>query len=136
MTDQSTVSNHPDGTRRPARRTKGATEADLRAAFQYRDDHNIGDTDGTYDQCHHSEPEKEAIERPRRGGPGSEHIGRLAHGRLVRRLGVGGLREQRLNCCLMTGGGAHVDGARRACLCLAADYADIAEILLGGRITD
>jgi hypothetical protein len=50
-------------------------------------------------------PEKEAAERPRRSGPGGEHVGRLAHVHLVRRLGVGGLREQRLHRRLMTGGG-------------------------------
>src|SRR5439155_18407651 len=35
-----------------------------------------------------------------------------------------------------TGGGAHVDRARRAGLLLAANDADIAEIRLGGRIPD
>src|SRR5258706_8564592 len=64
------------------RRTKGATEADLRAAFQNRYDHDVGDTDGTHDQCHHPEPEKEAVERPRRIGPGGERVGRLAYGQL------------------------------------------------------
>jgi hypothetical protein len=30
---------------------------------------NVGDTDGTHDRCHHPEPEKETVERPRRSGP-------------------------------------------------------------------
>jgi hypothetical protein len=52
------------------------------------------DADGTDDQCHRPEAEKEAVERARRGGPGGERVGRLADVHLVRCLGVGGLREQ------------------------------------------
>jgi len=82
------------------------------------------------------EPEEEAVERACGRGPCGEHVGRLAGGRLVGCLGVGGLREQRLHGGLVTGGGAAVDRAGRAGFLLAVDDADIAEILLGGRITD
>ena len=37
------------------RRAEGAPEADLRPAFQDRDDHDVGDTDGTHDEGHHAE---------------------------------------------------------------------------------
>ena len=118
------------------RRAEGATEADLRAAFQHRDDHDVGDADGTHDQRHDPEPEEEAVERPRRGGPGGEHVGRLADVDLVGCLGVGGRREQRLHRGDVVGVRAHVDGARRAGLLLALDEADVAEVPLGGRIAD
>ena len=35
------------------------------------------DTDGTHDQCHHAEPEEEAVERACGSGPGGE-IGRAS----------------------------------------------------------
>jgi hypothetical protein len=44
---------------------------------------------------------------------------------------VGVRREQRLHRRLVTGGGAHVDPARRAGLPRAVDDADVAEELLG-----
>ena len=69
-------------------------------------------------------------------GPGGEHVGRLADVHLVRCRGVGGLREQRLHRRLVTGGGAHVDRARRAGLVLAAVDAEVAEVLLGGWVAD
>jgi hypothetical protein len=57
----------------------------------------LATADGTRDQCHGSEPEEEAVEC-----------------RLVGGFRVGGLREQCLHGRLVTGGGAHVDRARRA----------------------
>src|SRR5215211_447927 len=48
-------------------RAEGATEADIRAAFQ-RDDHDVGDADGADDQGHDAEAEEEAVERSGRGG--------------------------------------------------------------------
>jgi hypothetical protein len=53
------------------------------------------------DQCHRSEAEEKAVECPCCCGSGGEHVGRLADGRLVRCLGIGGLREQRLHRCLI-----------------------------------
>jgi hypothetical protein len=44
-------------------RRKGATEADVRAAIQNRDDHDVGHADGTHDQCHRPEPEKERLSK-------------------------------------------------------------------------
>ena len=118
------------------RRAEGAAQADLRAAFEHRDDHDVGDADGAHDQGHDAEPEEEAVERPGRGGAGGEHVGGLADVDLVGCLGVGGRREQRLHRGLVAGGGAHVDRARRAGLLLAADDADVAEVPLGGRVAD
>ena len=50
-------------------RAECAAEPDLRAPFQNQDDHDVGDTDGTDDQCHYSESEEEAVERPCCCGP-------------------------------------------------------------------
>ena len=49
-------------------RAECAAEPDLRAPFQNQDD-LVGDTDGTDDQCHYSESEEEAVERPCCCGP-------------------------------------------------------------------
>ena len=40
-------------------RAEGAAEADLRAAFQHRDDHDVGDADGADDQGHDAEAEED-----------------------------------------------------------------------------
>ena len=117
--DRLTEEVRPDLT---LRRSQGATKPDLRAAFQNRDDHDVGDTDGTHNQRHHPEPEKEAVERPRRGGPSGKQVRRPADVHLVRRLGVSGLREQRLHRHLMTGCGSYVHRARRAGRHLAAGH--------------
>ena len=52
--------------------------ADLGAALQNGDDHDVGDTDGADDQCHHAESEEEAAERPGDSGSGGEHVRWLA----------------------------------------------------------
>ena len=117
-------------------RAEGAAEADLRAAFQHRDDHDVGDADGADDQRHDPEPEEEAVERSGRGGAGGERVGGLADVDLVGCLGVGGRREQRLHRGDVVGVRAHVDRARRAGLLLALDEADVAEVPLGGRVAD
>ena len=64
-------------------RAEGAAEADLRAAFQHRDDHDVGDADGADDQGHDAEAEEEAVERSGRGGAGGERVGGLADVDLV-----------------------------------------------------
>src|SRR5258708_31647864 len=94
------------------RGTEGGTAADLRAAFQNRDDHDVGDTDGTHDQCHHPKPEEEAVERPRSSSARGEHVGWLAYVHLVRCLGIGGWPAHQLPGRLITRGSTDVDRSR------------------------
>jgi hypothetical protein len=56
-------------------RAEGAAEADLGAALEHRDDHDVGDADGADDQGHDAEAEEEAVERSGRGGAGGEGVG-------------------------------------------------------------
>ena len=43
---------------------KGSTEADLRAAFEDRDDHHVGDADAADEEGHGAETEEQAVVDP------------------------------------------------------------------------
>src|SRR5262249_60681717 len=84
----------------PPGRAEGAPEADLGAAFQDRDDHDVGDSDAPHQQGHRAEAEEQAVERAFGRGPGDQGRRGAADLDVAGGFGVGGGGED-----LLDGGG-------------------------------
>ncbi len=80
----------------PFGRAEAAAQADLAAALEDADEHDVGDADGADEQRDGAESEEEAIEGALRVGAGGERSGGLADVDLVRCFGVGGGGENGL----------------------------------------
>src|SRR4029453_15345899 len=106
---------------------QGAAQADLGAALQHADDHDVGDADPTDQQRHPAKPQQQRVERALGGGLGGQRVGGAGDLDLVGVLGVGGGRQHPLHPGDLVGVGAHVDGAGRAV---------VAEQRLGGGEAD
>src|SRR5262249_16853309 len=90
---------------------QGAAQADLGAAFEDGDDHDVGDADGADEQRDRAEAEEQAVEGAFGLGLGDEGGGWLGDGDLAGGFGVGGGREQRVDGGDLAGLSAQVDGA-------------------------
>ena len=91
-----------------------AAQSDLGAALEDADEHDVGDADGADEQRDGAEAEEETVERALRVGAGGERGGGLADVDLVRRFGVGGGAEHRLDGRRLARHRADVDRRRMA----------------------
>ena len=89
---------------------EGAAQADLGAAFEDGDDHDVGDADRADEQGDGAEAEEQAVERALGVGLGDQGVGGLADVDLAGVLRVGGRGEQVVDGVDPVGLGAEVDG--------------------------
>ena len=109
-------------------RAERAAQADLRAAFEHADDHDVGDADRADEERDRAEAEEQAVEGAFGVGFGDERVGRLGDVDLAGVLGVGGGGEHVVDGVDLVGLGADVDLGRVADRGVAVEHARVAEV--------